>query len=276
MISNFGIMQGRLTRPNQGKIQSFPKKNWAKEFSLAKKLSFKFLEWTLDYEGLKTNPLMSLKNQIKIINLSHKNRIRIFSITGDCFMQKPFWKCKNVKTRQKLIGDLIMIIKSASALKIKYLILPLVDNGSIKNSEQEKILVRELMNIRAILKEKKIQILFETDLSPKKCFNFIRKFKSSSFGINYDTGNSASLNYNPVEEFREYGNYIKNIHLKDRKKFGSTVPFGQGNTNFKLIFKLCKKINFKGNFIFQGAREKSGEEINTIKKYKKFILNQIQ
>ena len=275
MIYNFGIMQGRLTKPIKGKIQSFPKKNWAKEFFLAKKLSFKFLEWTLDYDGLKKNPLLNLKKKAKIKSLSKKYKIKIFSITGDCFMQKPFWKFKNRMVRKKLISDLIEIINAASALKIKYLIIPLVDNGSVNNSGEERTLLQELIKIKGILKEKKIQILFETDLGPKKCYNFIKKFKSNSFGINYDTGDRASLNYNPIDEFREYGKYIKNIHLKDRKKYGKTVPFGKGNTNFKLIFQLCKKNGFKGNFIFQGAREKSGRETETIKKYKQFILNQI-
>ena len=48
----FGVMQGRLSKPINGKIQSFPKKTWEKEFSLAKKLSLKYIEWTLDQKDL--------------------------------------------------------------------------------------------------------------------------------------------------------------------------------------------------------------------------------
>ena len=78
-------------------------------------------------------------------------------------------------------------------------------------------------------------------------------------------GNSASLNFDPIQEFKEYGKYIKNIHLKKTEKnLEKTVPFGQGNTNFKLIFNLCKKINFKGNMILQGARKSIGKEEMTI------------
>ena len=92
MISNLGIMQGRLSKPLNGKIQSFPKYSWKKEFNLANKLSFKFLEWTLDYEDLDKNPLMMQEIHPKIKALSKKYNIKIKSITGDCFMQKPFWK----------------------------------------------------------------------------------------------------------------------------------------------------------------------------------------
>ncbi len=271
MISNLGIMQGRLSKPLNGKIQSFPKYSWKKEFNLAKKLSFKFLEWTLDYEDLDKNPLMMREIHPKIKALSKKYNIKIKSITGDCFMQKPFWKTSNSHLKLKLLKDLKNIIINASNLKIKFLIIPLVDAGSIKNREQEKTLVFELSKFKKILKKNKLQILFETDLNPKKNSKFMKKFNSNHFGINYDTGNSASLNFDPIQEFKEYGKYIKNIHLKDRKKFGKTVPFGQGNANFKLIFNLCKKINFKGNMILQGARKSIGKEEMTIRQYLKFI-----
>ena len=49
MKYNIGFMQGRLS-PIQGKkIQSFPWKNWKKEFQIGRKLNFRILEWTLDF-----------------------------------------------------------------------------------------------------------------------------------------------------------------------------------------------------------------------------------
>ena len=50
MKYNIGFMQGRLS-PIQGKkIQSFPWKNWKKEFQIGRKLNFRILEWTLDFK----------------------------------------------------------------------------------------------------------------------------------------------------------------------------------------------------------------------------------
>ena len=46
---------------------------------------------------------------------------------------------------------------------------------------------------------------------------FIKSFKHASFGINYDSGNSASLD-EALKEFNAYGKYIRNIHIKDRLK----------------------------------------------------------
>ena len=41
-----GIMQGRLSKPINGKIQSFPKNSWENEFYLAKDIGFELIEHT--------------------------------------------------------------------------------------------------------------------------------------------------------------------------------------------------------------------------------------
>ena len=115
-----------------------------------------------------------------------------------------------------------------------------------------------------------MKILFETDLNPQQNFEFLKDFDTKLFGLNYDIGNSASLDYDPSKEFKKNFSKIDNIHIKDRKKFGGTVPLGNGNAKFNLISKLCKKYNYKGNFIIK-QQEKKGEEIETIKTYLEFL-----
>ena len=66
MLSKVGLMQGRLSSPVGGKIQSFPEKSWESEFEKAKKLSIKFIEWTLDHKNLLSNPLLQLSGQKKL------------------------------------------------------------------------------------------------------------------------------------------------------------------------------------------------------------------
>ena len=205
------------------------------------------------------------------IKLYVKNLMLGLIITGDCFMQKPFWKQTNKKIKNRLIDDLKKILICASKLQIKYLIIPLVDNGSFKNKTHEKILISELLKLKKFLKKKSLIILFETDFSPKRNLNFIQKFKSKNFGINYDIGNSASNNFKPSEEISLYGKYIKNVHIKDRKKFGNTVHLGHGNANFPKVFNLLNKMKYKGNFILQTARGTSGKEIENISNNIKFL-----
>ena len=115
-------------------------------------------------------------------------------------MQKPFWKCNGIYRKSLLLTK--KIISGASKLKIKFLIIPLVDNGNLENVAQEKIVIQELNKIKNFLK-KKVKILFETELNPNENFKFFKNFDKKYFGLNYDTGNSASLNFDPCQEFKK-------------------------------------------------------------------------
>ena len=117
-----------------------------------------------------------------------------------------------------------------------------------------------MKNITKILKKNKQMILFELDMEPKKANNFISKFNSKYFGINYDIGNSASLGFDPKKEFITYGKRIKNVHVKDRVYKGTSVKLGNGNANFEKIFFLFSKIKYKGNYILQTARAKNNRD----------------
>ena len=259
--SDVGIMQGRLSETFGNKIQFFPKKNWKKEFQEAKKIGVNFIEWTLDYDDFDKNPIFLKSGLKKIKFLKKKYKIDIKTLTGDCFMQRPFWKTNDNK---HLLKDLESIIKACSKLKIKFIIFPLVDNSSIKNKKEEKKIINSLKKTTPLLKKSKAAILFESDYHPKKLKTFIKKFDKRYFGINYDTGNSAGLGYNINEEFHAYGHYIKNIHIKDRLLEGKTIRLGLGNADFEKLFINLKKINYKNLLILQTARatnKKHKEEI---------------
>jgi hexulose-6-phosphate isomerase len=273
MKSSLGFIQGRLSPIVDGKIQAFPWNNWKSEFKTAFLNNFRLIEWTLDQDQLYNNPLMTSEGQTLIKKLCNKYKISIPSLTGDCFMQYPFFKFDSNK-KQKLLTDLRNIISSCSILKIKYIVFPLVDNGSIENDEQFSTLHSELKKIEFFLEEKKVKIIFESDLPPRELNNFIEKFSPKNFGINYDIGNSASLGFNYKEELQLYGNRIQNVHVKDRLLHGSTVPLGEGNANIPNILKGFVKMGYTGNYILQTARSKH-KHAEVLCKYKDYVLNYI-
>mgnify|MGYP006080294781 FL=1 len=271
MSFKIGFMQGRLVdSEKKNSIQYFPEKNWPSEFKIGKKINLKIIEWTINSENINKNPLYNgkLDNVRKMIK---KYKIKVPSITCDYFMQKPFFKKKNEKNKDVILNILKKIIINGNKINVKHYIFPLVDNSSISSLAEEKCLIKEIKKIFKLLK-KDSEILFETDYEPKKIINFIKKFKSKKVGINYDTGNSAGLDYNFDDEFK-YLKYIKNIHIKDRILNGSTVRLGKGNWNYKKFFKLIKD-KYKGNFILQTARSKNNKHIEEILINKKFFENE--
>jgi L-ribulose-5-phosphate 3-epimerase len=263
-------MQGRLSPIVNGKIQEFPWNNWQKEFIEASTLGFDLMEWTLDQSCLFDNPLMTKQGQVEINTLSNSYGIKIPSLTGDCFMQAPFWKLYG-REMQDRKNDLISIVDACSEIGISQIVIPLVDGGRIDNVDHSKALLDFLHEKEDVFSDRGIQILFESDFGPDELKAFIGSFKSEVFGISYDIGNSAALGFEVDKEFAAYGDRILNVHIKDRILKGTTVPLGDGNANFTKVFRKLAMIGYGGNYILQTARANNGDHAGVLSYYKSMV-----
>ncbi len=270
-----GFMQGRLSPMVNGCIQAFPWDHWQEEFELASTLGIGVVEWTLDQKRLYENPLMTTSGQKKINDLCKHNGISIPSITGDCFMQAPFWKCSG-QEREALQNDLKAIVEACATIGIVFIVVPLVDEGCLENKEQEDTLVKFLQSQEGFFAGKGVKILFESDFDPENLARFIARLDSKFFGINYDIGNSAALGFSPAKEFGAYGERIMNVHVKDRPLGGTTVPLGAGDADFEKIFSLLADLNYKGNYILQTARATEGNHAEKLGLYCKMSKEWIE
>jgi L-ribulose-5-phosphate 3-epimerase len=274
MKHDIGFMQGRLCSKVNGKIQAFPWKEWELEFPRAEKMGLHLMEWTLDQERLYENPLMTDVGQKKILELCEKHQFKIRTLTGDCFMQAPFYK-KSGPEKTELIQNFQDIVVACSRVGIEMIVIPLVDGGRLEDQLQENELIKILMSMSEFFKEKKMKIIFESDYSPLKQVAFLDKLSSDLFGMNYDSGNSAALGYDPDEEIAVLGARIFNVHIKDRILGGTTVPLGTGNANFLKVFDNLKKINYQGRFILQTARAIDEQHDVVLTEYKNKVTEWI-
>lgn len=274
-MNDIGFMQGRLSEIIDGKIQCFPWKHWKEEFSLASELGILKMEWTLDQEDLYKNPIMTVSGREDIKDLCNLYSIEIPSLTGDCFMQAPFWKAKGAN-QINYKNDFKAILNACNLIGIGIIVVPLVDNGSINSPAEEDILVNFLNDITSYLKKNNMKIIFESDYSPIEFNRLIRRLDSSSFGVNYDIGNSASLGFNPIEEFSLFGDRIYNVHVKDRAIGGTTVPLGEGDADFNLVFNLLRLAKYSSNFVLQTARSDKGDHKGDLAKYKSMVVQWIE
>jgi L-ribulose-5-phosphate 3-epimerase len=267
MINCIGIMQGRLCERVDGKIQAFPWRDWENEFPAAAAIDLHLMEWTLDQERLYENPLMTADGQKKIRGLCKQYDVSIPSLTGDCFMQAPFWKTSG-KVRNDLQTDFLAIGGSCAAVGIRMIVVPLVDNGRLDTAEQEDNLIDFLLGQQPFLAEHQLQVIFESDFTPPDLARFIARLPSKRFGINYDIGNSAALGFNPAVEFAAYGARVVNVHVKDRVLGGTTVPLKTGSADFDAAFAALAQQNYEGNFILQTARAAEGNHAEVLCTYR--------
>jgi len=269
-----GIMQGRLSEMYENKIQSFPSQSWKEEFEIASNCGFEIIEWIFD--EIQPNPILTDEGIIEINQLKEKNNISINAICADYFMIKKLFNEsqseleKNIETMKKLIIQ-------ANKLEISMIEIPLVDSSSLKTDENKKEITNNLEKILPFAEKNNVTIVLETDLNPQDFKEFLTGFNHPGIMANYDSGNSASLGYNSGEELTELKKWIKNVHVKDRKFQGTTVPFGMGDTDFDLFFSSLSKINYSGDLIIQGARFENKEITPeaTCKTYQEFIKQNI-
>jgi L-ribulose-5-phosphate 3-epimerase len=262
-----GFMQGRLSPPVDGRIQAFPWDSWQAEFASAQINGFELMEWTLDQDRLHENPLLTSAGQEEIAKLKQEHGMRIGSLTGDCFMQSPFWKATGA-VGEKLQEDFRAVASACSVVGISMMVVPLVDNGSLSSPAEEDHLIAVLENHAGLLRKLTVKVVFESDYAPAKLKRFISRLDPELFGVNYDTGNSAGLGMKPADEIAAYGDRIANVHIKDRVLGGATVPLGTGSADFEAVFATLAKSGYRGNYILQTARAHDGDHAGAVCLYR--------
>jgi len=271
-MKNISIMQGRLLPRYNNRYQAFPMGYWEAEFFIAKQLGFAGIEMILDYNDHGKNPLMTAAGLKKIKAVCAQSGTSVFSVCADYFMEAPFHS-KHLKKSESVLEKLM---HNCAELNIKDVVIPCVDNSSLKNDEQAEIFVRSISKFIPLAEEASININFETDLPPDKFISLLKKFDSKRIKVNYDIGNSASLGFDTLEEFAKYGKYISDLHIKDRVLGGGSVKLGTGNADFDKVFKQLASCRFAGNIVMQSARALNYiEDLQLVKEQLNFVTGYI-
>jgi hexulose-6-phosphate isomerase len=271
IMQRIGFMQGRLSPLVGERIQAFPGEVWAEEFSIARDYKIRNIEWTIDSLTFHSNPVIQEKEHERIRGLAHENFLKIPSVTCDYFMENPHWAPNGVDIER----DINQILEGMNQIGASILVIPLVDNSSIRNNQ--RLDLNFFLNMEKVLDRLGIRVAFEVDLDEEDTENFVANFSPKSYGINYDIGNSAAYGFDPEKEISKYGERIINVHVKDRIRNGSTVPLGKGDADFLKVINQLTKVKYSGNFIMQTARAAEGDhaaELNrNIEYFMKYLAN---
>ena len=260
MLDHIGVMQGRLLPKFKGRYQAHPLGYWQDEFLIAKDIGLNYIEFILDYNDFQQNPLTFETGINEIINIIQKTGVGVKSICADYFMEAPLHS-SNKAIAKKSVDMLNKLIINADKIGVTDIVIPCVDQSSLIMEMDKKRLIINLQKSIELATKYNINLALETDLPPKKFADLLNEFDSKRVTVNYDIGNSASLGYDMLEEFKCYGERISDIHIKDRELGGGSVFLGTGAANFPLFNKILSNIDFKGPIIMQAFRDDEGTEI---------------
>ena len=98
--------------------------------------------------------------------------------------------------------DLILDLHSnCKEIGVNQIIIPLVDSSSIKKIDYREKFILKFNDLLSQISSDDVKFVLETDLPPNDFLQLINNFDNKILGVNYDSGNSASLGYNPNSEF---------------------------------------------------------------------------
>jgi L-ribulose-5-phosphate 3-epimerase len=269
-----GIMQGRLLPPVEGRIQAFPAGQWAEEFPRAREAGLTAIEWIYETHGRSGNPLCTDEGISHMQALGAAEGVAVRSVCADYFMELPLVRVTD-RERAERLAHLGWLIERCRLARIGRIVLPFVDASSLRTADEQDQLVETLAEIVPVAEAAGVELHLETSLGPAAFGAFLDRVPHRSIRVNYDSGNSASLGYHPVEEFAAYGERIGSVHVKDRVRGGSTVPLGTGDADFPAFFEGLGALRYQGDIILQAARGAPGAEVEWARQNRDFVLRSL-
>ena len=254
-----GIMQGRLLPKYKGRFQAHPVSYWSEEFPLAQERNLDLIEFILDFNDFRLNPLVSSNGLIEIKEATNKTGVKVKTICADYFMIKTFHKNSQSEINDS-INVLNTLIRNSKEIGVEQIIIPCVDSSSLKKQDFN-LFITNIKDCLVNAEKQNISICLETDLNPEEFSHLLSLLPYESVKVNYDIGNSASLGYDIEEEFYAYGDKIINIHIKDRLLNGGSAELGSGDVDFDQVLNMLKNIKYEEVMIMQSYRDDIGVEI---------------
>lgn len=265
--SSFGVMQGRLSRQTPLGYQVFPQETWEYEFYEAAKRGLEHIEWVIDETCWTENPIIIQSD--KISTHIAKSNVKVHSACLDIFMTRGL-ETSNLE----MWYFLDQIVEKSIELRIKYLILPFVDDNSALRNISESSLMDIFKKLENRFANLEIKFAIESDLPPIEFKRLMLRLNPELMCINYDLGNSAALGYSYQTEMENYLSHIEVVHIKDRLLGGKSVPLGTGNANVKQALSDFKSSSFQGLVTMQAFRDAQGlsaldKQLNYIESFAK-------
>jgi sugar phosphate isomerase/epimerase len=144
-----------------------------------------------------------------------------------------------------------IIIKTAEAcgqIGISVILVPFFGTAALKSEEQVQLLISEMGHLAPVAADNEVCLGLETALKAPDMVRIVESVSSDYVQVYFDTGNTAGIGYDVVEEIKGLDRYIVQTHIKDDP---STRMLGEGKIDFKEAIKAFKVIGFDGYLMLE-------------------------
>ncbi len=272
-MNPIGIMQGRLSPPVSYRLQAFPWTAWQQEFINARACQIDLIEWLFEADRYEQNPIWQKEGIQAIREQIAKTGTQVMSCCADYFMPHPFFRVTKDE-RQESIRVLNQLIQNTARVGIRTILVPVLEVSEIRTPEEKEQLLDALQEPLTMAAQEGISLGLETELSASEYLSLVEDGESASLGIYYDTGNHAALGHDIAEDVKILAPRLVGIHVKDRKRGGSTVLLGEGSANFDDFFKVVTATGYQNPVILQTAF--GPDYLGIARRHRQFVSDRLE
>lgn len=249
-MNPIGIMQGRLSPAPAGRPQAFPWPTWEDEFAAAAACGFECLEWLVTDDGFDRNPICSDGGIERIRALMAMTGVRVASLCADFCIARPLVRVGPAQ-RQSTVERLLRLVDRIDAIDGEQLLIPVLEGGAIVDEGDEAVVLSALAPILARAAARGIRVGLESDLPADRQHALVERADSPALGVYYDVGNATASGFDTAVEVSLLGPVLTGVHIKDRRRFGASVPLGQGDAGFAAFFPALAATGYASPLILE-------------------------
>ena len=270
--------------------KALPKNSsWLEKLAIAKAAGFDFVEMSVDETDERLARLdWSQAERLALVKAMQDTGVRIPSMCLSGHRRFPFGS-HDEATRLMAYTLMEKAIKLAQDLGIRTIQLAGYDvyyeeqdAQTIANFEKGMQWVSEIAAAS--------QVMCAVEIMDTPFMNSISKWQALSdkirspwFSVYPDVGNLTAWGNDVEQEFTKGIEHVAAIHLKDTYAVTDTckgqfrdVPFGEGCVDFVNVFKLLKRLNYRGTFLIEMWTEKADEPLVEIIKARQWMEDKMQ
>ncbi|HCT9038982.1 TPA: L-ribulose-5-phosphate 3-epimerase [Providencia rettgeri] len=270
--------------------KALPKNSsWLEKLVIAKSAGYDFVEMSVDETDERLARLdWSTAERLEVVSAIQETGIRIPSMCLSGHRRFPFGS-HDEATRMMAYTLMEKAIKLAQDLGIRTIQLAGYDvyyeeqdAETIANFEKGMQWVSEIAAAS--------QVMCAVEIMDTPFMNSISKWQALSdkirspwFSVYPDVGNLTAWGNDVEKEFTQGIEHVAAIHLKDTYAVTETckgqfrdVPFGEGCVDFVNLFKLLKRLNYRGSFLIEMWTEKADEPLIEIIKARHWMEDKMQ
>jgi len=265
----YGVVQGRLVPQVGDFIQRFPEKDYLNEFDLASQVGCDHIEWILtnrwELQYGDCNPLMKFGRH-DVGYLRQKFNVGISAVCMDTFLgNKDGFHIEN----HRLVFE--ELINTCQTLGIKRIVLPFLEEASIRLPFKRDEVLNSLAYILKPLNHNDIDFSIETDMYPDEVLDTLEVMNEfCKASVTLDTGNLTRIGHDIDDHIKTYGERISNIHIKDAFRGGTSVPLGTGDLDLGVISKAIETSGVD-RVTFQTARIPGVTDVDVFIRNRKIV-----